>query len=304
MGNPLEITLGNLHLDNIFILASGILGTSPSLLARVANNGFGAVVTKSFTRKKRLGYRTPILIATKCGFINAVGLENLGADVIDEFVSEYKQKTRIPIIISIAESSLEDFVYIAKKANDAGADGIELNLSCPHAKKRGIEIGKDPKLVSKIIKRVRKNIDIPLIAKLGLCDNLLKVAKTAEESGADCLTLINTIRAMKIDVWTTRPILSNKFGGLSGPAIHPIAVRCVYEVYEKVSIPIIGCGGVESWEDVIEFLLAGASAIQIGSALVRGLEIINEIKRGIIAYLKRKGFSSVRELIGLAHKRN
>ena len=179
-----------------------------------------------------------------------------------------------------------------------------MNLSCPHVKGSGAEIGKDPKMVGLVVEKVKKAVDCPVFAKLtpNVAD-IREIAEAAASAGADAITAINTVRAMAIDIETCRPILANKIGGLSGGAIKPIALRCVYEIYEAVDIPVIGCGGVRTWRDAVEFMLAGASAIQIGSAIAyEGLSIFKKIVNGIEDYLVRKKFRSVREIIGLAHK--
>ena len=285
---------------NPTMLASGILGDKASLLERAYRAGAGAVVTKSFTREPREGYVTPIIVGVPCGFINAVGLANPGKDGLRSILEKIKGK--FPVIVSIAGATAEEFVELAIIAEEHGARGVELNLSCPHAEKRGLEIGADPRTVEKIVSEVKSVVRIPVFVKLGISDNMIESCVRAENAGADGLVLINTIKAMKIDIWIKKPILSNKFGGLSGPAIHPIAVRTIYEAYEQVDIPIIGVGGIISWEDAVEFLLAGASAVQLGSAIAwKGYGVFKEIIDGIKYYLKANGFSSVNDIIGLAH---
>jgi dihydroorotate dehydrogenase (NAD+) catalytic subunit len=301
----LMINICSLKLRNPTMLASGIIGVSGSLLKKVAlEGGAGAIVTKSLTYKPRNGYQNPVIIGTKCGFINAIGLANQG---YEEFLKEelpIAKESNVPIIVSLAGESLNEFKEMALEAQKRGADAIELNLSCPHVEKHGFEIGNDPELVYNIIKELKKEIKIPIFAKIGLMDNLKDVAIMAEKAGADAITAINTIKAMAINIHSFKPILSNIFGGLSGPAIHPIAIRCVYELYETVKIPIIGVGGIENWIDAIEFFLAGASAIQIGSAIaIKGIEIFKEIINGLEEYLEKNGFKKIDEIVGLAHKK-
>ncbi|MHA1616979.1 MAG: dihydroorotate dehydrogenase [Candidatus Njordarchaeales archaeon] len=297
----LSVRIGKLQLRNPTMLASGILGDKASLLERAYRAGAGAVVTKSFTREPREGYATPIIVGVPCGFINAVGLANPGKDGLKSVLEKIRGK--FPVIVSIAGATVEEFVELAVIAEDYGADGLELNMSCPHAERRGLEIGSDPSIVGKIVEDVKQSVKIPIFVKLGLSDNIFESCKQAEEAGADALVLINTIRAMKIDIWIRKPVLSHKYGGLSGQAIHPIAVFTVYRAYEIVDIPVIGVGGVTNWEDAVEFLLAGASAVQIGSSLaLKGYNIFSEIVNGIRHYLEKIGFSSVRDIIGLAHE--
>ncbi len=304
--SELTIKISSLKLKNPTMLASGIIGVSGSLLKKVASEGnVGAVVTKSLTYKPRNGFPNPVIIGVKSGFINAIGLANQG---YKEFLKEelpIAKESNIPIIVSLAGENLYEFKKMSLEAQKRDADAIELNLSCPHVKKHGFEIGQDPKLVYKIIKELKKDIEIPIFVKIGLSDNLKDVAIMAEKAKADAIVAINTIKAMAIDIHSFKPILSNIFGGLSGPAIHPIAIRCVYELYETVNIPIVGVGGIEDWIDAVEFFLAGANAIQIGSAIaIKGIEIFKEIINGLKKYLEENGFKKIDEIIGLAHKSN
>ena len=180
----------------------------------------------------------------------------------------------------------------------------EVNLSCPHVEKMGMEVGDDPDLVTKIIKTIKTRTKKPVIIKVGIGkSDVLKLATIIQESGADAITAINTIRAMAINVETGMPILSNKVGGLSGIPLKPIGVRCVYEIFKKVNIPVIGCGGIFTWEDAIEYILAGATAIELGSVIgYKGLKVFNQIKLGITRYLQKKDYKNVKEIVGLAHK--
>ena len=180
----------------------------------------------------------------------------------------------------------------------------ELNLSCPHVAKVGLEVGDDPELVRQIVTAVKKTTDVPVMAKVGLgTTHYLNTVKTAIDSGIDAITAINTVRAMAIDVETQRPILSNKFGGLSGTPIKQIALRCVYEISSKYKIPIIGCGGISTWEDAVEFFLAGASAVQLGSAIGENwIGVFSQINNGILEYMRRKNYSSIKEMVGIAKK--
>lgn len=300
----ISIRIASLFMPNPTMLASGILGMSAETLRRAADSGAGAVVTKSIGLKPSSGYPNPTVIQVKCGFLNAVGLPNPG---IHKFVEEIRmlRDLSVPVIVSVFGFSPEEYAEVAGLAEDAGASAIELNLSCPHVKGTGAEIGQDPRMVKLIVEAVKGSVKKPVFAKLTPnTADIVRLADAAVSAGADAITAINTVKAMAIDVETFRPILSNRFGGLSGPAIKPIAIRCVYEIYEAVGVPIIGCGGIWSWEDAVEFMLAGASAIQVGSAIaIEGLSIFKNICRGLAEYLARKNFRSVREIIGLAHKK-
>ena len=297
----LEVNLSGLKLNSPLILASGILGVSFSSMKRIFNAGIGAVTTKSICPKPRKGYKNPSIIEIYPGtFMNSVGLGNPG---IDEFISEIKEikKNAIPLIVSIFGDTKEEYLEVAIKAENAGADAIEINISCPHAKVASIGIDKD--LTYKVVKFLKSQIKAPIFVKLNPnVTDLGEIALAAEKAGANGVVAINTMVAMKIDVKTKRPILSHGSGGLSGKAIHPIAVKKVYDLYKILKVPIIGCGGINSWQDVIEFFLAGASAVQIGTALYEGPEIISKINREMIEHLKDNGFKSINDIKGLSHQ--
>lgn len=296
--------LGGLELANPTMLASGILGYSTETFETIAAGGAGAIVTKSVGLKPRTGYSNPTIVQANCGLINAMGLPNPG---IGEFAAEIRQAKntlKIPLIVSVYGFAAEEYAEVAKKAVEAGADAVELNVSCPHVKETGVEIGQSAKILSEVVNKVKSAVKKPVFVKLSPnVTNIAEIADAAVKAGADGLTAINTVRAMAIDVETAMPILSNRFGGLSGPAIKPIALRCVYEIYETVKVPIIGCGGVTNWRDAVEFFLAGASAVQLGTAIAtKGVSVFGAVVRGIKAYLKRKNFRSVEEVVGLSHR--
>ena len=297
----LEINLSGLYLDSPIILASGILGVSFSSMKRVIDAGAGAVTTKSIGPKPRKGYKNPSIIEIYPEtFMNSVGLGNPG---INDFCSEIKEikKLNIPLIVSVFGDSNDSYINVARKAEQSGADAIEINISCPHAEVSSIGIDED--LTFSLINALKGELSVPLFVKLNPnVTDIGKIALAAEKGGADAVVAINTVSAMIIDINTKRPILSHGSGGLSGKAIHPIAVKKVYDLYKILKIPIIGCGGVSDWKDVIEFLLAGATAVQIGTALNQGVEIISEINHGVMEYLKQNNYKSIIELKGLAHK--
>lgn len=301
----LSVSIAGLRLANPTMLASGILGYSAESLENILEGGAGAVVTKSVGLKPRVGYANPTVVQVSCGLINAIGLPNPG---IAEFVSEIRTaKTilTIPLIVSVYGFSAEEYATVAKKAAGAGADAVELNVSCPHVKETGSEIGQNSEILKEVVGKVKATVHKPVFVKLSPnVTDIANLAEAATKAGADALTAINTVRAMAIDTETAIPILSNKTGGLSGPAVKPIAIRCVYDIYERVKVPIIGCGGIINWRDAVEFLLAGASAVQIGTAIAtEGFSIFKSVTRGIESYLRRKGFESVNEIVGLSHRR-
>ena len=305
MSKRLEVEIAGLKLQNPIMLAAGILGMTGALLLEAIDNGAGAVVTKSVGPKPQEGYHNPAVVHVNCGLLNAMGLPNPGVHDFAEEIREIKQaRAHVPIIVSVYSFSAEEFAETARVAAKAGADAIELNVSCPHVKKTGSEIGQSPSLVAEVVKKVKAVAHKPVIVKLtpNVAD-IVEIAKAGVDAGADAITAINTLRAMAIDVETAQPILANKIGGLSGPAIKPVAVRCVYELYESVNVPIIGCGGVTTWQDAVEFMLAGASAVQIGTAIAsKGLGVFKSVANGIDSFLKRKGFGSVKDIVGLSHR--
>ncbi len=299
----LTTRVASLELANPLILASGVMGETGDSLLGVIEAGAGAVVTKSIGLEPRKGYVNPTLVELDEGYINAMGLPNPG---IDAFQDEMKLAcgAKVPIIGSVFAATAEDFALLAKKMQDYGAEAVELNLSCPHAKGLGMEIGVDPNAVEAIVREAKRAITVPLFAKLTPNTNrLLEVAEAAVKGGADGIVAINTLRAMAIDVETRRPILSNKGGGLSGPAIKPVGVRCIYDLHEAVGVPLIGVGGVETWQDALEYILAGASAVQVGSAIGRkGLGVFAEINEGLSDYMDSHRIKRLKGLVGAAHE--
>jgi dihydroorotate dehydrogenase (NAD+) catalytic subunit len=302
VNQTLSTSIGQIKLERPTILASGILGISLDVFSRIYHAGAGAVVTKSLSKEPWEGYPNPTIFSVKGGgWINAVGLSNPGAPYFAKMIEPNKD---VPIIVSLVGSVDKDFEYMVKQFENVKVLAYELNLSCPHVAKVGLEVGDDPDLVKKIVKKVKSKTKVPVIAKVGLgTTNYLDTVGAAVKAGIDGITAINTLRAMAIDVETQRPILSNKIGGLSGTPIKPVAVRCVYEIASQYKIPIIGCGGISSWDDAVEFILAGASAVQIGSAVGDNwISVFSEINNGILQYMKRKGYSTIQEMVGLGKK--
>ncbi len=301
MNPDISTNVGPIKLERPTMLASGILGISLDVFARLYKEGAGALVTKSLSKEPWEGYPNPTIVGVKSGYLNAVGLSNPGAPYFAKMISSNKE---IPIIISLVGSIPDDFTFMIKQFENVKVLAYELNLSCPHVEKVGLEVGDDPELVIKIVKEVKKTSKVPVIAKVGLgSSDYLDTVRASCEAGIDAITAINTIRAMAIDVETTRPILSHKIGGLSGTPIKPIAVRCVYEIASKFDIPIIGCGGISNWEDAVEFMLAGASAVQVGSAVAEDwVGVFSKINNGISKYIEQKNFQKIKDMVGLAKK--
>jgi dihydroorotate dehydrogenase (NAD+) catalytic subunit len=298
----LSVNVAGLRLRNPTMLASGFLGISQDIFNRIYHSGAGAIVSKSISIEPIEGYRNPSVFSwDKYSYINAVGLSNPGSEA---FSREIKYNEGVPLVVSLVGSSHKDFPPMIEKFDDLNVCGYEINLSCPHVAKMGVEVGDDPEMVSRIVKTIRANTHKPLIIKVGIGNaDVVNVARAAKDAGADAITAINTIRAMAINIETQMPILSNRIGGLSGKSIRPVAIRCVYEISKNLAIPVIGCGGIFTWEDAVEFMLAGASAVQLGSVIGHtGLAAFSNISRGVKKYLERKGLKNAMEIIGLAHK--
>ncbi|HUY00019.1 MAG TPA: dihydroorotate dehydrogenase [Candidatus Deferrimicrobium sp.] len=297
----LTTDLAGIKLRNPTMLAAGILGISSSLLNRIYEAGAGCVITKSIGPVPRPGYSNPCIVEVPGGYLNAMGLPNPGIEIFLEELNELNQM-KIPTVVSIFADNETKFANIARIVEEKGALGIELNISCPHAEVASI--GQNPIITKRVVEAVKHAVSIPIFVKLTPnVTDIVEIAVAAEKAGADGLTAINTVRSMALDIYSKTPILSNKYGGLSGPAIKPIAIRCIYDIYESVKIPLIGVGGILSWQDAIEFFLAGASAVQIGTGIrYRGLSIFQEICKGIQEYLKNEKYSSLSEIIGVAHR--
>jgi len=300
----LKTKLCGITLKNPLMLAAGVLGSHASSLNWVLDSGAGAVVSKSFSKEPNEGYHNPTTVAVEGGIINAIGLSSPG---VDAFIEELEAVNRIKgkSIASIYGATPEEFSYVASKIENL-VDMIELNVSCPHAMEGyGASIGQNPDLTKEFVSAVKDAVSVPVLAKLTPnVTNISEIAIAAEEGGADGLTLINSLGpGMKIDIVTGNPILANKFGGMSGPAIKPIAIRCVYDAFEATDIPIVGVGGIRNYADVVEFLYAGANAVQIGTSLMYdGPEIFGRIAEDLEEFLEDSGFNSIEDMVGYAHK--
>ncbi len=307
----INTNLAGLKLKNPLILASGVLGVNSSLMIRVANSNCGAITTKSIGSEPRAGYNNPTVVELGNGnLINAMGLPNPGCEEFLHELIDYKKQSRTPIIASIFGKDLDEFLFVAKTLQNGNPDAFELNVSCPHGGKYGAIIGQDPNLVYEITKKIKKITNAPIFVKISPNLTDLRVpAEAAIKGGANGIVVINTIRAMAIDLKYRKPILANKYGGLSGPAIKPVAIKCVYDMFSSFGnkVPIIGVGGITSWEDVVEFMLAGTTAVQIGTYLAYckdplNMSIFSEINKGLLNYISMEGFGNISEIIGLAHE--
>ena len=298
----LSTKIDSIQLSNPTMLASGIMDEDAGSMKRVLASGAGAVVTKSIGLKPRKGHPNPTFVELEHGILNAMGLPNPGIDAYFEELQELKSSNSI-VIGSIFGSTTEEFIKIANKM-EPFVQGLELNLSCPHAKGYGLQIGQDPQLVSEITKTVTKNCSIPVFVKISAqVNDIIRIGKSAEKAGAHAIVAINTLNAMSINLNLQRPVLGNIIGGYSGPAIKPIGIRSVYQLYDNLEIPIIGVGGIRTGFDALEYIMAGATSVQIGTALYsHGFEIFYQICDEMRTWMKEHNFYSITELIGVAHK--
>lgn len=299
----LSVTLGKLELPYPTLMGSGCYGSGEEFESFVDLSRIGGVVLKSVTRLPRLGNPTPRLVHTPAGMLNAIGLQNPGIDwYLDHDVAKFAKRP-CTIIGSVAGFSVDDYAFVCERlaARDE-IKAIELNISCPNVASEGETFACDPSLTAKVVSAARSTTDKTLIVKLSPnVTNIAGIAREAERAGADALAVINTVRGMAIDVDAWRPRLGNVTGGLSGPAIRPIAVLAVYEVARAVKIPIVGQGGIETVSDALEFILAGASAVSIGTANFTDPRIPETIVDGLTAYLEKRNVSSLRAIVGKAN---
>ena len=296
----LSVNIGNLKLKNPVLTASGTFGYGEEYADFVDLNRLGGFIVKGTTLNHREGNPYPRMAETPMGMLNAVGLQNKG---VDYFISEiYPQikDIRTNMIVNVSGSAIEDYVQTAEKINELeNIPAIELNISCPNVKKGGMAFGVTAKGASEVVKAVREVYKKTLIVKLSPnVTDITEIARAVEGAGADSVSLINTLLGMAIDAEKRRPILSTITGGMSGAAVKPIALRMVWQVSKAVNIPVIGLGGIMNWKDAVEFLLAGASAIQIGTANFIDPAITVKVSEGINDYLDRHGFTSVKDIIG------
>jgi len=298
----LAVDICGIHLKNPTILAAGILDETGKSMIEVAKAGAGAIVTKSVGREPRSGHPTPTIVELHDGLLNAMGLPNPGIEYFADEIKEAK-KGGVPIIGSVFGGTEDEIAGLAAQMSRCGVDAVELNLSCPHAKGYGAELGSTPEMVEAVCRKSKKGVSVPLFAKLTPnTSDIAALAVGAERGGADGIVAINTVKGMAIQPQARMPILANRMGGLSGPAIRPIGVRCVYEIFEAVKVPIIGVGGITSGMDALEYIMAGASAVQIGTAVwSEGLEVFSRTCKEMLRFMVENGFESVPEMVGVAH---
>lgn len=302
----ISIKFINKEFTNPTVLASGFLGMSNASLRMVAKNGAGAVTAKSITLEPRAGHPNPTVLTFDKGMINAVGLANEGWDEAKEEIRNYLKNRPAPLLVSIAGSKASEYKELAAKVSMLKPDYIEVNISCPNVENEfGRPFACSVDDAAKVTKGVKEVSTVPVVIKLSPnVDDIGSIAKAVEDAGADAISAINTLGpGMLIDINTRKPIMANKVGGLSGPAVKPIALRCVYDIYKSVKVPIIGMGGVTTWEDAVAMMMAGATAVGIGTAIYyREVGVFREIAIGLEKYAREQGLKNISEIIGAAHE--
>lgn len=301
--SELAVNIGGIRMKNPVATASGTFGFGQEYASFIDLNRLGAIVVKGTTLKPRPGNPAPRLAETPAGVLNAIGLQNPGVEQVMEEALPFLAAYDVPVIVNIAGDTPEDYAMLARRLSQSKyVAGLEVNISCPNVKKGGMHFGSDPIMAAEVTSAVKENSTLPVIVKLS--PNVTSIVTMAEKvaaAGADALSLINTLLGMSIDTKTRRPRLGNIMGGLSGPAVRPIAVRMVWQVYEAVDLPIIGMGGIVTAEDALEFILAGASGVAVGTANFINPRATIDVLEGIEKYMLEHGLSDIKELIGAAH---
>ena len=295
----MKVNIAGVELNNPVITASGTFGFGREYGELYSLNELGAICVKGLTLAPRAGNPPPRITETYGGILNSVGLQNPGVDAFIEYEVPELKKYTCKIIANMAGNTIEEYCQMAEKLSDSGVDMLEMNISCPNVKAGGVAFGTNADTVHTITKEVKKYAKIPLIVKLSPnVTDITEMAKAAEAGGADALSLINTLLGMAIDIKTKRPILANVTGGLSGPAVKPVAVRMIYQVSECTKLPIIGMGGITTGEDAVEFMLAGSNAIAVGTANFMNPYACVDIKKGIADYMTQYNINDVNDLVG------
>lgn len=296
----LSVRLGPLRLKNPVMVASGTFGYGREYEDFVDLEQLGAVVVKGISLMPRHGNPPPRIVETPAGMINAIGLENVGLEVFLESKLPYLRRRGTPVIVNIFGNTLDEYGELARRLDgQPGVTALEINISCPNVKRGGMVFGTDPTLAAEVVGKVRGATTLPLITKLTPnVTRIGEIARAAVDAGSDMLSCINTVAAMAVDIFSRRPKLANVIGGLSGPAVKPIALRCTYEVLQSVRCPVIGIGGIASAADALEFLLLGAGAVQIGTANFVDPAVALRVVEGIGRFLRVEGLSSIEEFIG------
>lgn len=298
----LTVDLGGIKLKNPVAVASGTFGYGFEYADFIAPEKIGAVIVKGTTLMPRPGNPGPRIYETPAGMLNAIGLENPGIEVFLRKHLPRLRERQVTVIANIAGNSIEEYALMAEKLQgQEGIAGIELNISCPNVKQGGIQFGTDPGTVRQVVAAVKKETSLPVMPKLSPnVTDILAIAYAAAEGGADALSMINTLGGMAIDIEQKKPVLGNVFGGLSGPAIKPVALKMIYQVYREIKLPILGGGGIVSYKDALEFFMAGAAAVSIGTGNFINPRLALELLAAIEGYMRKEGFTHIQELVGIA----
>jgi dihydroorotate dehydrogenase (NAD+) catalytic subunit len=292
-----------LLMDNPVMVAAGTFGYGTEHNGLIDIQELGAIICKGITLMPRKGNPQPRVVETSSGLLNSVGLENIGVDALIRDKASIWASWRVPVIVNVAGETFDEYIQVVRKLEGvAGVSGIELNISCPNILAGGMEFGVNPKLAAELTSAAKAATSLPLIVKLSPnVTDIVEIALAVEGAGADAMSLINTVKGMAIDINERRPCLGNTIGGLSGPAIKPIALYAVYEVARNIHIPVIGCGGISCARDALEFIMAGASAVQIGTANLTNPGVSLAILEGIKDFMKQEGIEDLAQLVGVAH---
>lgn len=298
----LAVNLGGMRLNNPVTVASGTFGYGREYEDYIDIAGIGAVIVKGTTLEPRHGNPPPRIIETAAGMLNAIGLENPGVEVFINEYLPYLHAKNVTVIANIAGNTLEEYAALAARLEGCpGITGIELNISCPNVKQGGLQFGTDPQMVKSVVQAVKAETSLPIMPKLSPnVTDIVEIARAAQEGGADALSMINTLMGMAIDVRTRKPVLANIFGGLSGPAIKPVALRMIYQVSREVNIPILGGGGIMNATDALEFIMAGATAVSIGTGNFVNPQLADEIVSGLRAYMQENQIQNLNDIVGIA----
>lgn len=293
-----------LKIKNPVMTASGTFGYGTEYADIIDINKLGAIVCKGTTLEPREGNLQPRLTETAAGVLNSIGFQNVGVQTLIEEKAPVWARWQVPVIVNITANNVTEFGQLAGLLNDVkGVSGVEVNISCPNLKHGGIEFGMEPESAAQVTRAVKESTSLPVIVKLSPnTHKVVEIAVAVATAGADALTLTNTMKGMAIDIFRRQPVLANVFGGLSGPAIKPVVLRIVYEVAGVVDIPLIGCGGITSANDAIEFIMAGATAVQIGTATFTNPKASIEVLKGIESFLRQEGIDKLTDLVGVARK--
>lgn len=301
-GIDLSVDLGGIKMKNPVAVASGTFGYGKEYEDFIDIAGIGALIVKGTTLEPRPGNPPPRIYETPAGMLNAIGLENPGVDVFLNEYLPYLRDKEVTVIANISGNTVDEYAKLAEKLEGhSGLAGIELNISCPNVKKGGLQFGTDPVVVKEVVQAVKSVTALPVMPKLSPnVTDIVKIARAAEDGGADALSMINTLMGMAVNIEKKKPVLANVFGGLSGPTIKPVALRMIYQVYKEVNLPILGGGGIMNTKDALEFIMVGASAVSVGTANFVNPLIAEEIKQGLLDYLKKNNIRQLEELRGIA----